>query len=305
MNGSDRSLETMVGGGAFFECPRWHDGRLWVSDYWGYQVLAIASEGTTETVAQVPGAPSGLGWLPDDTLLVVSMLDTKLLREEAAMPYADLSASSGPQSNDMVVDAAGRAYVSTIDFEAVAEMAATTLVRVDPDGSVSVAAAGLLFPNGSVITPDGSTLIVAESWAQRLTAFDLQADGSLANRREWARFAPPQPAGTPGHRPSGAARPTGSPWTPRGRCGWPTPPTSERCGWARAARSSKTSAPATWMSSPAPWAARTGAPCFCAPPPTSGSRRRRRPGPGRPASSPAGWRSPTPAAPEMERMDRP
>ena len=108
MNGSDRSLETMVGGGAFFECPRWHDGRLWVSDYWGYQVLAIASEGTTETVAQVPGAPSGLGWLPDDTLLVVSMLDTKLLREEAAMPYADLSASSGPQSNDMVVDAAGR-----------------------------------------------------------------------------------------------------------------------------------------------------------------------------------------------------
>jgi len=209
MNGSDRSLETMVGGGAFFECPRWHDGRLWVSDYWGYQVLAIASEGTTETVAQVPGAPSGLGWLPDDTLLVVSMLDTKLLREEAAMPYADLSASPGPQSNDMVVDAAGRAYVSTIDFEAVAEMAATTLVRVDPDGSVSVAAAGLLFPNGSVITPDGSTLIVAESWAQRLTAFDLQADGSLANRREWAGFAPPQAPAGPGQPAQWGCAPDG------------------------------------------------------------------------------------------------
>ena len=209
MNGSDRSLETMVGGGAFFECPRWHDGRLWVSDYWGYQVLAIASEGTTETVAQVPGAPSGLGWLPDDTLLVVSMLDTKLLREEAAMPYADLSASSGPQSNDMVVDAAGRAYVSTIDFEAVAEMAATTLVRVDPDGSVSVAAEGLLFPNGSVITPDGSTLIVAESWGQRLTAFDLQADGSLANRREWAGFAPPQAPAGPGQPAQWGCAPDG------------------------------------------------------------------------------------------------
>jgi sugar lactone lactonase YvrE len=157
MNGSDRSLETLVGGGAFFECPRWHEGRLWVSDYWRYQVLAISSEGTTETVAQVPGAPSGLGWLPDDTLLVVSMLDRKLLRVEngVTMPYADLSALSGPQSNDMVIDAAGRAYVSTIDVEAFADMPATNLARVDPDGSVSVAADGLLFPNGSVITPTG------------------------------------------------------------------------------------------------------------------------------------------------------
>ena len=200
MDGSDRRLETLVGGGAFFECPRWHDGRLWVSDYWRYQVLAIAPDGTTEIVAEVPGSPSGLGWLPDGTLLVVSMLDRKLLRVQdgAAVVHADLSAHSGPQSNDMVMDAAGRAYVSTIDFAAFAKMAATNLVRVDPDGSVSVAADGLLFPNGSVITPDGSvitpdgsTLIVAESWGQRLTAFDLEPDGSLANRREWARFAPP------------------------------------------------------------------------------------------------------------------
>jgi sugar lactone lactonase YvrE len=200
MNGSDRKLETLVDGGAFFECPRWHEGRLWVSDYWRYQVVAIAPDGTTETVAQVPGAPSGLGWLPDDTLLVVSMLDRKLLRVEngVTVVHADLSAHSGPQSNDMVVDAAGRAYVSTIDFAAFGDMAATNLVRVDPDGSVSVAADGLLFPNGSVITLDGATLIVAESWGQRLTAFDIRPDGSLANRREWAGFAPPQAAGTPG-----------------------------------------------------------------------------------------------------------
>ena len=199
MDGSGRKLETLVGGGAFFECPRWHDGRLWVSDYWRYQVLAISLDGTTETVAKVPGSPSGLGWLPDGTLLVVSMHDTKLLRvaDGATVVHADLSAHSGPQGNDMVVDAAGRAYVSTIDFAAFADMPATNLVRVDPDGSVSVAADGLLFPNGSVITPDGATLIVAESWGQRLTAFDLEADGSLVNRRDWAGFAPPQPAGTP------------------------------------------------------------------------------------------------------------
>jgi sugar lactone lactonase YvrE len=200
MDGSGRKLERLVGGGAFFECPRWHDGRLWVSDYWSHQVVAISPEGTTETVVEVPGSPSGLGWLPDGTLLVVSMQDTKLLRVDngATVVHADLSAHSGPQSNDMVVDAAGRAYVSTIDFAAFADMATTNLVRVDPDGSVSVAADGLLFPNGSVITPDGSTLIVAESWGQRLTAFDLEPDGSLVNRRDWARFAPPQATGTPG-----------------------------------------------------------------------------------------------------------
>ena len=211
MDGSERRLETLVGGGAFFECPRWHDGRLWVSDYWRYQVLAIAPDGTSETIAEIPGAPSGLGWLPDGTLLVVSMLDRKLLRVDngATVVHADLAAHSGPQSNDMVVDATGRAYVSTIDFESFADLPATTMVRVDPDGSVSGAADGLLFPNGSVITPDGATLIVAESWGQRLTAFDLQADGSLANRRDWARFAPPQPAGTPGQPAQWSCAPDG------------------------------------------------------------------------------------------------
>jgi sugar lactone lactonase YvrE len=131
------------------------------------------------------------------------MLDTKLLRVEndATVVHADLSAHSGPQSNDMVIDATGRAYVSTIDLAAFAEMPATTLVRVDPDGSVSVAADGLLFPNGAVITPDGSALIVAESWGQRLTAFDirpevshelrgrLRAPGSVDRRPDWREAA--------------------------------------------------------------------------------------------------------------------
>ena len=182
------ALETLAVPGAFFECPRWHDGRLWVSDYWGGEVTAISPDGATEVVATVPASPSGLGWLPDGSLLVVSMMDSQLLRVDNGVTthYADLTAHSGPQSNDLVVDAAGRAYVSTIDFMAFAEMPTTNLVRVDPDGTVALAADGLSFPNGSVITPDGSTLIIAESWAARLTAFDIQPDGGLTNRRVWA-----------------------------------------------------------------------------------------------------------------------
>ncbi len=190
MRSTDHKLETLAHGGAFFESPRWHEGRLWVSDFWTFQVLAVSPDGTTEAVAEVPGSPSGLGWLPDGTLLVVSMRERRLLRVDggATVLHADLSAYAGPECNDMVVDTAGRAYVGTIDFMAFADMPVTNLVRVDPDGSATVAADGLSFPNGSVITPDGSSLIVAESWAQRLTAFDLQPDGSLANRRVWAEL---------------------------------------------------------------------------------------------------------------------
>ena len=182
------NLEALDVTGAFFECPRWHDGRLWVSDYWGGRVSAISPDGTSETVVEVPASPSGLGWLPDGTLLVVSMMDRKLLRVDGGVTalHAELAEFSGPQANDMVVDAAGRAYVSTIDFMAFADMPDTNLVRVDPDGTVALAASGLSFPNGSVITPDSSTLIVAESWAARLTAFDIEPDGELTNRRVWA-----------------------------------------------------------------------------------------------------------------------
>jgi sugar lactone lactonase YvrE len=188
MNTTNRKLDMLTGGGAFFECPRWHEERLWVSDYWLRQVVAISQDGVTETIVHVPGSPSGLGWLPDGDLLVVSMMDRKLLRVTGGttVDHADLSAHSGPQSNDMVVDASGRAYVSTIDYMAFAERPTTNLVRVDPDGSVTVAADGMSFPNGSVITPDGTTLIIAESWAGRLTAFDIQPDGTLAGRRVWA-----------------------------------------------------------------------------------------------------------------------
>ncbi len=192
MNTVTRRLDTLAGGGAFFESPRWHEGRLWVSDFWRHHVVAISMNGTAETVAKVPGSPSGLGWQPDGTLLVVSMRDNKLLRASngTTTQFADLSALSGGTSNDMVVDTVGRAYIGTIDFTAFAERPATNLVRVDPDGSVTLAADGMSFPNGSVITPDGSTLIIAESWASRLTAFDIAADGSLTHRRTWATLGP-------------------------------------------------------------------------------------------------------------------
>lgn len=192
MNTVARKLDNLAGGGAFFESPRWHEGRLWVSDFWLRRVQAISLDGATETIAEVPGSPSGLGWAPDGTLLVVSMQDNKLLRagHGTTSQHADLSALSGGSSNDMVVDAAGRAYIGTIDFTAFAEKPATNLVRADPDGAVTLAADGMSFPNGSVITPDGSTLIVAESWAGRLTAFHIAADGSLHHRRVWADLGP-------------------------------------------------------------------------------------------------------------------
>lgn len=191
---TDRSLHTLVDGYSFFEGPRWHDGRLWVSDFYTHRVLAISLDGVVETIAEVPGRPSGLGWLPDGTPLVVSMLDHRLLRIEGGGPveHADMSAYAGWHSNDMVVDAQGRAYVGDFgfDLDALAPLRSTNLVRVDPDGTVGVAAADMMFPNGCVITPDG-TLIVAETAAARLTAFDIEPDGTLTGRRVWAAFGPP------------------------------------------------------------------------------------------------------------------
>jgi sugar lactone lactonase YvrE len=191
------SPQVLVDGYSYLESPRWHDGRLWVSDFYTGRVLAISLDGTVETIVTVPEQPSGLGWLPDGTLLIVSMLDHRLLRLEDGrlFEHADLSAFAHGNSNDLVVDAEGRAYVGDygFDLDAFAPMRATGLVRVDPDGSASVAATDLLFPNGAVITPDGATLIISETAGARLTAYDIDADGSLRGRRVWASFGdPPQ-----------------------------------------------------------------------------------------------------------------
>jgi sugar lactone lactonase YvrE len=187
-------VETLLVGGHYFEAPRWHDGRWWVSDFYARTVLTVGVDGTAEEVARVEGQPSGLGWLPDGSLLVVSMRDHRLLRLSAAGAvdvHADLSEHCGGHLNDMVVDASGRAYVGNFGFDlmAGAEPRETVLVRVDPDGKVAVAADGLRFPNGCVITADGGTLLVDETIAARITAFTVGSDGALSDRRVWAQVA--------------------------------------------------------------------------------------------------------------------
>lgn len=186
-------LATLLDGLTFTEGPRWHDGRLWFSDFYTQRVLAVTPEGKVETILEVPQRPSGLGWLGDGTLLVVSMLDRRLLRVEGgrARLHADLASIATGPCNDMVVDARGRAYVGNFGFDRHRDEPPRTavLARVDPDGAVTRAALELDFPNGSVITPDGGTLVVAETMGQRLTAFDVAADGALGNRRVWASLA--------------------------------------------------------------------------------------------------------------------
>ncbi len=191
--GAMSDLDVVADGFSYLECPRWRDGRVWVSDFYTHRVVSISPGGSPETVAEVPQQPSGLGWLPDGRMLVVSMRDRRVLRREASgqlAEHADLSQLASWHLNDMVVDAAGRAYVGNFGFDLMggAPMRPGNIVRVDPDSSMTVVAEDMLFPNGMAITRDGRTLIAAESFGQRLTAFDIDDDGALHNRRDWARF---------------------------------------------------------------------------------------------------------------------
>jgi sugar lactone lactonase YvrE len=181
----------------FPEGPRWHDGRLYFSDMEAREVVAVDLDGRRETIAEVPAQPSGLGWLPDGRMVIVSMHDRKLLRRERdgrLVEVADLGGIATFHCNDMVVDEKGRAYVGNFGFDLYGggAPAMAKLALVDPDGGVRVVADELLFPNGMVLTPDGRTLIVAESGGLRLTAFDVaEADGSLSNRRVFAQLGAP------------------------------------------------------------------------------------------------------------------
>jgi sugar lactone lactonase YvrE len=184
----------------FPECPRWHEGKLWFSDMLAHKVMTVNLKGKTEVIVEVPESPAGLGWLPDGRLLVVSMRDRRLMRldPEGLAEACDLSKLASYHCNDMVVDAQGRAYIGNFGFDYIAQpgtFVPANIVLVNPKGKARVAADNLAFPNGTVITPDGQTLIVAESWAQRLTAFNIDADGSLSNRRIWAEVADSTPDG--------------------------------------------------------------------------------------------------------------
>jgi sugar lactone lactonase YvrE len=193
---TDAQVTTVASGFGFLEAPRWHEGRIWFSDFYTHQVRSARADGSgLRTEASVPQQPAGLGWLPDGRLLVVSMRDRKVLRREpdgTLVTHADLSGHATGHANDMVLDAAGRAYVGNFGFDLMsgAPLETASLHRVDPDGTVTEAAGDLWFPNGSVITPDG-VLIVNETFGNRCTAFDLTGDGRLVNRRVWAEFGPP------------------------------------------------------------------------------------------------------------------
>jgi sugar lactone lactonase YvrE len=192
-------LKPLLHGLVFPEGPRWHEGKLWFSDMHAHQVRTVDLEGRAEDVVTVPTWPSGLGWLPDDNLLIVSMTDRRLLRYSAGelKVHADVSQLASYYCNDMVVDGRGRAYVGNFGFDLFSGSAQkpAELVLVEPDGSARIVATGLEFPNGAVVTSDGKTLIVGESLGHRLTAFHIEENGSLVNQSIWAELGDAVPDG--------------------------------------------------------------------------------------------------------------
>ncbi|MGW0163533.1 SMP-30/gluconolactonase/LRE family protein [Mycobacterium sp. NPDC003323] len=173
--------------------PRWHEGHLWFSDFYTHSVNTSGMNGSIHQVATVPQQPSGLGWLPDGRLLVVSMRDRKVQRLEPTgtfVEHADLSDVFTGHANDMIVDAEGVAYVGNFGYDLMggAPHETTTLARIDPEGTVSIVARDLHFPNGMAITPDGKTLLVSETFGNRISAFDIQSDKSLGERKDWASY---------------------------------------------------------------------------------------------------------------------
>jgi sugar lactone lactonase YvrE len=184
---------------AFLEGPRWYRGHLWASDITGMKFYRITADGKREVVCDVPNRPSGVGFLPDGSPIVVSMTDRKLMRvvNGELVLYADLSSLSPTDLNDSVTDSKGQMYVGNFGYDLFggAAKAPGNLFVVDPDGTARVAASGLDFPNGMVLKDGGRTLVVAESWSNRLTSFDRDENGNLSGRRVYADMGEGQPDG--------------------------------------------------------------------------------------------------------------
>ncbi|MHA1986980.1 MAG: SMP-30/gluconolactonase/LRE family protein [Promethearchaeota archaeon] len=190
--------EIFLEGLKFPEGPRWHDKKLWFSDMDAKRVMTVDLKGNTETIIEMKSSPSGLGWLPDGTLLIVSMDDKRLLRldPDGLKEVADLSLLATSTCNDMVVDKKGRAYVGNFGFNYQNEkFKPAEIILVTPTGDTQIVADKLAFPNGTVITPDDKTLIVAETFASKLTAFDILDNGLLEGRRVWAALKSLTPDG--------------------------------------------------------------------------------------------------------------
>jgi sugar lactone lactonase YvrE len=195
--------QVLMSGLAFGESARWHDGRLWFSDWGAQEVVAVDLDGKSEVMVSVdfPSFPMCIDWLPDGRLLIVSARDGLLLRQEPdglLVTHADLSglAEKGLPWNEIVVDGRGNAYINNEGFDFPGgEFAPGTIALLTPDGSARQVADGIAFPNGMAVTADNSRLIVAESYSSKLTAFDIAPDGSLANPRTWADLPGDHPDG--------------------------------------------------------------------------------------------------------------
>ena len=274
-------MTVLMEGIVFGESPRWHDGRVWFSDWGAHQVIALDPEGRSEVIVSVPSFPMCIDFLPDGRLLVVDSARRRLLRREpdgSMVTHADLAPFSLKPWNEVVVDADGNAYVNNTGYDFPGgEPAPGSVVLVTAAGAVRTVAGDLAFPNGMAITADGGTLVVAESHASRLTAFDIGPDGGLGD----AGSGPTPPATTR----------TGSASTTRARSGTPTWRPGAACGYARAARCWRRS---SWTGGPSParsagatirsctWSASSGVPrsqpsrrdgssCFRPPPPAQAS----------------------------------
>jgi sugar lactone lactonase YvrE len=189
--------QILVSGLALGESPRWHDGRLWLCDWGAQELLAVDLDGNSEVIDRVRSLPFCIDWLQDGRLLITS--ERRVLRRErdgSIATHAELSALTDHGLNEIVVDGRGNAYVNSIGFDFPGGEFAPGIVAVStPDGSARQVADDVAFPNGMLVTPDNSTLIVAESYASKLTAFDIGADGSLSNRRAWAELENAAPDG--------------------------------------------------------------------------------------------------------------
>src|SRR5437870_11245850 len=198
---SEPPLHTLLTGLVFPEQPRWHEGRLWFSDWGTRDVIAVDLDGKSEVILKGPSFPMCVDWLPDGRMLIVSSRAGLLLRREpdgSLVTHGDLTGvSEHPPGNELVVDGRGNAYVNGAGFDLMAggEFAPGTVALVTPDGSARQVADDIAFPNGMLVTPDNSTLIVADSYAKRLTAFDIEEDGGLSNRRVWADLGDGVPDG--------------------------------------------------------------------------------------------------------------
>ena len=190
--------KVLVDGLVFGECPRWHEGKLWFCDVHAYQVMTTDLEGKTDIIVEVPARPSGLGFMPDGKLMIVSVRNSQLLRldSEGLTLVADMS-DKAVICNDMVVDYQGRAYIGSYGYslDTMESGKPAWITMVQPDGRTRIVADEIDFPNGTVITPDGKTLIIAETLGFRLTAFDIEPDGSLSGRRIWAQLDEETPDG--------------------------------------------------------------------------------------------------------------